>query len=232
MFEKSCDVNNLLFAYVWHFHLSYTYYTNVNNIGAVITKTNAKIVWSVTASTTTTESGETATASVTTSCQLQTQVSTASCFTITGHGDPSIDGKKLYSHPHFGNPVFGGWAFKDNPEWDISLAYYYLTCAGQLNSLPSMKTLVKDDQSMYPLVVDISEYTGSGLPVTCTKNEALRTIQCGDGWYTVPPVAGTGDWTSGENSRSSFFGPSWTNTTPGSLPIRLTYDEVPCPCSY
>jgi hypothetical protein len=212
-------------AYSFSGTFTSTYYTNVNAVGKIVTQTSASTVWSVTATPTTIDQGETATTSIATSCPLQTQVS---CFTITGHGAPHIDGKQLYSNPNFASPIFGGWYYDGFGDWDPTT--YYLTCAGDLVSVASLKTLAQAaDGNTFVEFVDLVNSPDGGTAVTCQKDEVKKTLQCGNGWFSYNPKAGLGDWTT---ESAGGWTPSWSSTQAGVMPIGLTYEEVPCPCAY
>ncbi|KAH8817152.1 hypothetical protein F5884DRAFT_665571 [Xylogone sp. PMI_703] len=191
--------------------------TAVNDVlGKIVTKNLGPTVYSSTAVTSTVGTTTVTTAS---SCPLQTQVS---CFTITGHGQPHIDGKKLSRNDGYASPMFGPW-----PNPDFEPAIFYLTCAGHLVSLPSQRVLIPQQDEW----VEFSTFTDNA-PV-CTQDPATKSIVCGSGWYTYTeyPYSSPGqiDMRPWMPLWQGDIQLAWYETE---APVALTYDEVACPCAH
>jgi hypothetical protein len=194
--------------------------TTIDVNGQVTTIAETQIIWSVTATTIT--SGGPSTVTTASSCPLQTQIS---CFTITGHGAPHIDGKQLYmagGGPEA--PIFGGWGYDPLFDEDFEVAIYYLTCEGTLVSFLFQKALIPQNSpwALFP------PWDGGATGQTCTQDTVAKTIKCGAGWFSYAPtpldISNTNAWQPVWNSDGDNFGPL--------TPIVLTYDEVTCPCQY
>ncbi|KAL4876406.1 hypothetical protein BJY04DRAFT_223042 [Aspergillus karnatakaensis] len=194
-----------------------TVYSTVNALGDMVTQTFERVVVSYTA-TTVTADAPTATATTATTCPLQTQVS---CFTITGHGPEHIDGKQLHLSPETDSLVWGGWGAGYEP------GIFYLTCAGELVSLPSMKSL----SAPSGMWVEFGEDASDGSNVKCTKDTGASTLSCGAGWYAIPPVAvSVNDY----RAFSGYWQPVWSagSNEYGLEGVALSYEGVECPCGY
>ncbi|KAL3484555.1 hypothetical protein BJX62DRAFT_218618 [Aspergillus germanicus] len=196
-----------------------TAYSRVDALGNLVTQTFSRVVVSYTATTVTDVAAATATATTASSCPLQSQVS---CFSITAKGPEHVDGKALYLSPDHDSPVWGGWGA------GYEKAVFYLTCAGELVSLPSMEKLVAGDGGMWVEFGD-SDSTSSG--VKCTKDTGAQTLSCGAGWYAIPPIAvSVNDY----RAYSGYWQPVWGagGNEYDLQGVALGYEEVECPCLY
>ncbi|RFU28817.1 hypothetical protein B7463_g7522, partial [Scytalidium lignicola] len=185
-------------------------------LGKVVTSNIGSMVYSLTAVTTTVGS---TTATTATSCPLQTQVS---CFSITGHGQAHVDGKKLSRNDGYSSPMFGPW-----PSPDFEPAIFYLTCAGHLVSLPSQRVLIPQQDEW----VEFSTFQ-TNAPV-CTQDPETKSIVCGSGWYTYTEYP----YSTPNNIDMRPWMPLWQGDAQipyyeTEAPVALTYDEVECPCAY
>lgn len=202
-----------------------TVYSTVDVLGQLVTKTNPQYIRSITITTVT--QGATVTAATASSCPIQTQ---ASCFRLTGHGAPHIDGKQLmmYYNDAFAAPIFGGYG------WGWIPATFYLTCAGVLVNIETMKAIIPARDDWIEFLTKAQGGFSANAP-TCTLDPSSKTMVCGGvGWYTFTPFV------------TSSFGntlpwqPIWSDgIIPGGnfgytlgplTPIVMTYEEVVCPC--
>jgi hypothetical protein len=139
-------------------------------------------------------------------------------------GPEHVDGKALYLSADHDSPVWGGWGA------GYKKAVFYLTCAGELVSLPSMEKLVTGDGGMWVEFGD-SDSTSSSSSVKCTKDTGAQTLSCGAGWYTIPPVAvSVNDY----RAYSGYWQPVWGagGNEYDLQGVALGYEEVECPCLY
>lgn len=174
------------------------------------------------------------------SCPLQTQVS---CFTITGHGAPHIEGKPLGMKDGDGNPRF-----------DINIAepgVFYLTTNGTLVGyqtpsnpgstervalcgsrdikwIMTMKLWALDAYPSYQRAVCSRDCTTKTL--TCTNavdgSNAMNVYKNADddydSWYGyVDDREWTPRWGTDEGT--------WFRTV---YPVQLRWEEAECPCQY
>ncbi|KAJ5623654.1 hypothetical protein N7490_012259 [Penicillium lividum] len=193
-----------------------TVYSTIDTLGSLQTETFSRVVISQTATTVT--GAQVATATTAASCPLQTQVS---CFTITATGPDHINGKQLYLSSNNSAPVWGGWGA------GYEIGTFYLTCAGDLVSLPSMDVLVSAED----MWVEFDSFSSATSKQSCSKDTSSGILSCGSGWYATTPVAlrytdfraYSGDWQ-----------PVWNDGTNEDTltPVVLTYTTVDCPCQY
>lgn len=186
-------------------------------------------------------SGAEVTSTVASSCPLQTQVS---CFTVTGHGPPSVDGKQLYGAAgELSALIFGSWG----DGW-IPLTFS-LNCEGNLVALnlndplaPGVLNVVAVDGSYSGWDDDFGGggdgYVetvpwGQGTPAVCEQNTVEGIITCGSGWYAMIPPGSTDPTNLVENTDLFNYSPFWVDDWEGTPLSRcMTYDTVTCPCSY
>ena len=203
-----------------------TVYSTVDALGSITTSIKPVYIYSLAGITVTTQDS-TVTSTTTTSCPLQTQVS---CFTLTGHGRPHIDGRQLYLFNPFGiqSPIFGGWGNEAMP------AIFYLQCEGYLVSLP-WQTRLQHDDNFWPdfeQPYSDSHNTFNSYSSKCVNDEIAQALTCdGTGWFSLE-LYPNGDW-----GESYAYSPVWgldsryPGLTAGGIhPIALTYEDVPCEC--
>lgn len=173
----------------------------------------------------------TASATFSSSCPLQTQ---ETCFTLTGHGRPSVEGKKLNVKSGLTNPVF-----------DDQGTTFYLTCDKSLVSLPDLRVLdgplgsLNDTQLTF--VDDWASANTSGR-AQCTQDVVSKELSCflsslnSNLMYIWEPI--TPYW-DGEYYRASAYQdtrvnmPVWdvpAGAEEEYLPIYMTYEEAACTC--
>ena len=165
-----------------------------------------------------------------TSCPLQDQVS---CFTLTGHGSPFIEGKQLNVRQGLANPVFD----------DNVGSAFYLTCDGVLVSLPDETILATTKDSANTQLAFLNDWAvvNSSSVATCQQDSSSNQLSCTlngnnlmyawvpntqywlQSWFNVAPF---------QDIRVSM--PLWSQPAGDSDPyatIFMTYSEVTCPCA-
>ncbi|KAH8804446.1 hypothetical protein F5884DRAFT_901629 [Xylogone sp. PMI_703] len=135
--------------------VTHTATSTIDVLGQIATSTLTQTVISATGATVT--SGGPVTSTVASSCPLQTQ---ASCFTLTGHGAPHIDGKKLYMSTNAGDPYSEAGVQPTKSIADI------------------------------PPVVFLDGYEPDNLAgPTCSLDKVTKTMICDGGWFSYEPPA-------------------------------------------
>lgn len=196
-----------------------TAYSTINVFGGAVTSiTITRSVRSTSASTI--YSGTTVTTTVPSSCPLQSEVA---CFTITGHGAAQIEDKQVYFESSANPlpwPIFGNYG----TDWS-TLGIFYLTCAGNLVSLPTMQVLRGPPYGSQVTFDPWGSPYGIA-PEVCTQDTANKVLSCGSGWLVR----------NAASVAANIIQPvqNWLPVTGGNAqvytPIMLTYDEVTCPC--
>lgn len=209
-----------------------TVYTTVLVQGASIVTTVTTSTVATAKRVTVTTAGATSKVTTASSCPLQTQVS---CFSITGHGAPHIEGETLW-----GISGYSGLSFR-NPDDSAVPIVFYLTCAGELVIITGgwLRVLADtgSDSAQFPLFAS----TSSSSRTQCTQNTVDKTILCGTGWFIPKPLAAVyPTWkdaaTFADYTKYYAYVP-YTEDTPfdqtiPNIPITLSYTEVACPCQY
>jgi hypothetical protein len=200
-----------------------TVYSTVDVLGQLVTATSPQYIRSITITTVT--SGATVTATTASSCPIQTEVS---CFSLTGHGAPHIDGKPLmmYYNDAFAAPIFGGFG------WGWIPATFYLDCAGQLVHLETLKAMIPARDDWVEFLTHAQGGWTNSAP-TCTQNPSDKTLICGGvGWYSFTPfvTSSFGNTLPWQPLWGDLPGGSFGYTIGPMLPIVMSYEEVVCPC--
>ena len=156
------------------------------------------------------------------SCPIQTQ---ESCFKITAHGRPGIEGKQL-----------GVANDRLVPGLDRPSTTFYVDCEGALVSLPDYRVLTGADSTGF---LSFSQWSDSSSRASCTKDVVQGTISCSLGgsdimwipeldpywestWYSAHPLPDSRNYMPMWNA-AGLAGESY-------YPISWTYQEAACPC--
>ncbi|KAE9365730.1 hypothetical protein N431DRAFT_418523 [Stipitochalara longipes BDJ] len=197
-----------------------TSWSTIDVLGAIVTSTSTG--WVVFDSETTVTAGGTATATVTSSCPLQTQVS---CFTISGQGAAHISGKSLYAVSEGEDIlIFGNTGA-------TSVTIWYLTCEGYLVSLPSFNVIVQEQWGSGTVQWE-SLSRAASIAQVCSQDTVAGTISCGAGWYTLPPPVSSNNDDFDGSAYLALWADGGNDFESSSVPVALLYEEVACPCSY
>ncbi|GAM88113.1 hypothetical protein ANO11243_061440 [Dothideomycetidae sp. 11243] len=160
-------------------------------------------------------------------CPIQTQ---ESCFTITGHGRPNIEGRQL-----------GLYSTIDTPSFNIPATTFYIDCDNQLVSLPDLRVLGASNSSNF---LSFGTWNNIVHPATCTKDTVQKTITCsvqGSNLMWIPEFEEywlDNYWEVLPRDDPRLFMPMWTpsdavvttNNTMQSFPMTLSYDDTACAC--
>jgi hypothetical protein len=190
----------------------------VNTDAVAVTKTSTLIdnTW-------TTSTSAVSSSTIPASCPLQTQVS---CFTITGHGPSEIDGKQL--------------GLKDgvlNPSFDYSPSTFYLTCEGNLISLPDTRVLTGPSGAN-----KLSFSNDRTLATACTRDSVTKELTCTqDGSniiYIWQPSTETSYWDENyfrvvPREDANLWAPAWgpQGNSNNYTALTLSTQDVSCPCA-
>jgi hypothetical protein len=185
-----------------------------------------------------------ATVTTAASCPLQTQ---ASCFQLTGHGVPHIEGRLMGY-----NKDWGFWSFAGN----LLGTTFYLSCDGTLTMLNEGSRLIfASEQSSAQLgnwVSFVKTDYAEAHPDTvqhakCSLDEVTKKLNCelwGLSTFGVweVPYRFVQSWYADPWWPEYHFYPSWgpVSITLGwplyrdmyIAPIWLTYEDVECPCDF
>ncbi|KAF2151504.1 hypothetical protein K461DRAFT_322739 [Myriangium duriaei CBS 260.36] len=159
------------------------------------------------------------------SCPLQTQVS---CFTVTGHGPASIDGKYL----HVKQGVL-------NPSFDNTPTVFFLSCEGKLTALPDLRVL---GGPTGPSKIAFNTW-GPKYAAMCTRDSVTKELNClrdgGNIMYGWTPPVTSQYWDEtylkyvSPWDDSGLWMPTWgyqADASEYSL-VTLTTQDVTCPCT-
>ncbi|GAM86229.1 hypothetical protein ANO11243_042410 [Dothideomycetidae sp. 11243] len=171
----------------------------------------------------------TSTSTVPSACPIQTQ---ESCFTITGHGYPSIEGRQL-----------GLYSDIDVPSFNVPATSFYIDCNGALVSLPDLRVLSTSNTSEF---LSFEQWQSVSNPAICAKDVVQKTITCqnavtGSNVIWIPQFAAYWlpyHYAVRPRDDPRLFMPMWADQTievtngtqMQSYPITFSYDETTCPC--
>jgi hypothetical protein len=196
---------------------------SVDVLGSIVTSTYPVYFYSTTSTKVT--SGDTTAISTPTSCPLQQQIS---CFTLTGHGRPHIDGKRLYLQSIGDRLIFGDWGSKSSP------TQFYLSCNGYLIAHPAGIQMIKIWGNPWPGFMSPDTIPSHAISPKCVKDIVTKTLVCDEiGLFSEDP-----DPLAAQLAGEESWWPKWYNygfwqrITQSKTPLVLTYDDVSCTCSY